>query len=212
MNRWIVVQFSPKNFRYPSDTAVNSEGASESRFKERNERMKSQLVKPEMRNKMSVIHFITWPLTNEGHDSKMGTEEASSLFEESINEEMSNPSRWPNEELESSHFSDTSNIRSVGFYAKIKNLFDSHLPLSWFLAVAFLGFWLPKKRYSLWLLTLIPVFLLLFGVGAHLYFMGTSLHRSIHIGSKMLLSTLWRSGFASPFVIFDINRKNGFET
>ena len=35
---------------------------------------------------------------------------------------MSNPSRWPNEELESSHFRDTSNIRSVGFYSKIKNL------------------------------------------------------------------------------------------
>ena len=121
---------------------------------------------------------------------------ASSFCEESINEEMSNPSRWPNEELESSHFSDTSSIRSVGFYGKIKNLFDSHLPLSWFLAVAFLGFWLPKKRYSLWLLTLIPAFLLQFGVGAHLYFMVTSLHRSIHIGSKMLLSTLWISGFA----------------
>ena len=57
-----------------------------------------------------------------------------------INEEMSNPSRWPNEELESFHFSDTSNIRSVGFYGKIKNPFDSHLPLSRFLAVAFLGF------------------------------------------------------------------------
>ena len=127
----------------------------------------------------------------------MGTEEASSLFEESINKEMSNPSRWPNEELESSHFSDTSNIRSVGFYGKIKNLFDSHLPLSWFLAVAFLGFWLLKKRYSLWLLTLIPAFLLLFGVGAHLYFMVTSPHRSIHIGSKLLLSTLWISGLAS---------------
>ena len=133
----------------------------------------------------------------------MGTEEASSFFEESINEEMCNPSRWPNEELESSHFSDTSNIRSVGFYAKIKNLFDSHLPLSWFLAVTFLGFWLPKKRYSLWLLTLIPAFLLLFGVGAHLYFMVTSLHRSIHIGSKMLVSTLWISGFAS--YVFALN-------
>ena len=58
MNRWIVVQISPKNFRYPSDTTVTSEEASESRFKERNERMKSQPDKPEIRNKMSVIHFI----------------------------------------------------------------------------------------------------------------------------------------------------------
>lgn len=127
----------------------------------------------------------------------MGTEETGSFCDVSINEEMRNPSHWPNEELESSHFSDASNIISIGFCGKIKNLFDSHLPLSWFLAVAFLGFWLPKKRYSLWLLTLIPVFLLLFGVGAHLYFMGTSQHRSIHIGSKMLLSTLWISGLAS---------------
>lgn len=136
-------------------------------------------------------------MTYEGNDSKMGTEETGSLCDVSINEEMRNPSHWPNEELESSHFSDASNIISIGFCGKIKNLFDSHLPLSWFLAAAFLGFWLPKKRYSLWLLTLMPVFLLLFGVGAHLYFMGTSQHRSIHIGSKMLLSTLWISGLAS---------------
>lgn len=42
MNRWIVhsSNFAKKNFQYPRDTAVTSEWARESRYKERNERMR----------------------------------------------------------------------------------------------------------------------------------------------------------------------------
>ena len=76
-------------------------------------------------------------------------------------------------------------------------LFDSHWPLSCFLAVAFLGVWLPKKRRSVWPLTFIPVFHMLFGLGAHLYFILSSNHRSVYIGSKMLLTALWISAFTS---------------
>lgn len=81
--------------------------------------------------------------------------------------------------------------------SKLKFICDSHWPLSCFLAVAFLGFWLPKKRKSMWPLTFIPVFHLLFGLGAHFYFMFSSQHRGLHIGSKMLLSALWVSAFSS---------------
>lgn len=120
----------------------------------------------------------------------------------SINAEMKNPSRWANESQDSLLFSttvgcDTNNSWSTRFCGLVRDFFDSHKPLSWFCAVAFLGLWLPKKRYSIWPLTFVPLFLLLFGVGAHLYFMSTSPHRSIHIGSKMLLSTLWISAFGS---------------
>lgn len=76
-------------------------------------------------------------------------------------------------------------------------LFDSHWPLILLIAVSFLGVWLPKKRRSMWPFTFIPVFHLLFGLGAHLYFILTSNHRSVHIGSKMLLTSLWISAFAS---------------
>ncbi|XP_022808001.1 uncharacterized protein LOC111345011 [Stylophora pistillata] len=79
-------------------------------------------------------------------------------------------------------------------------LFDSHWPLSCFLAVAFLGVWLPKKSKSLWLLTLIPVFHMLFGLGAHMYFILLARDQNtlkVHIGSKILLTSLWISGFSS---------------
>lgn len=82
--------------------------------------------------------------------------------------------------------------------AKLKFfLFDSSWLLSCFLSVAFLGFWLPKKRRSIWPLTFIPVFHLLFGLGAHFFFILSSSHRSVHLGSKMLLTALWISAFAS---------------
>lgn len=92
--------------------------------------------------------------------------------------------------------------RPNGFYrricAKLKFfLFDSSWLLSCFLSVAFLGFWLPKKRRSIWPLTFIPVFNLLFGLGAHFFFILSSSHRSVHLGSKMLLTALWISAFAS---------------
>ena len=79
-------------------------------------------------------------------------------------------------------------------------LFDAHWPLSCFLAVAFLGFWLPKKDRSLWPLTFIPIFHMLFGLGTHLYFIVLANDQTtlkVHIGSKMLLTSLWISGFSS---------------
>ena len=79
-------------------------------------------------------------------------------------------------------------------------LFDAHWPLSCFLAVAFLGFWLPMKDRSLWPLTFIPIFHMLFGLGTHLYFIVLANDQTtlkVHIGSKMLLTSLWISGFSS---------------
>ena len=129
-------------------------------------------------------------------------------------EEMSNSTQWPRETRQNNDLSsqeiafgskqDERNDRAHhgwnGFcgaiFNKMKSSFDSHWPLSCFMAIAFLGFWLPNKRKSKWLLTFIPVFHLLFGLGVHFYFMLTQA-RSIHIGSKIFLSTLWISAFAS---------------
>lgn len=133
----------------------------------------------------------------------------------SENEEMRNPAKWSEDSydlfLHDNAFGlkqdendelDQPCQRSNGFrrriWAKLKFfLFDSSWLLSCFLLVAFLGFWLPKKRRSVWPLTFIPVFHLLFGLGAHFYFILCSSHRSVHIGSKMLLTALWISAFAS---------------
>ena len=92
--------------------------------------------------------------------------------------------------------------RSNGFCRRICAkltyvLFDSNWPLSSLLAVAFLGYWLPNKRRSIWPLTFIPVFHLLFGLGAHMYFIRSKDKHTFHIGSKMMLTALWISGFAS---------------
>ena len=91
--------------------------------------------------------------------------------------------------------------RCCRIFTKFKfALFDSHWPLSCFLAVAFLGVWLPKKNRSLWSLTFIPIFHMLFGLGAHLYFIVLTNDQTtwkVHIGSKMLLTSLWISGFSS---------------
>ena len=127
--------------------------------------------------------------------------------------EMSHPTQWPAPKesgetitdlpLQNIAFGSTEHRSSWLYYAlrticsKIKFIFDSQWPLTCFLAIAFLGFWLPVKRKSIWPLTFVPVFLLLFGVGAHLYFTLTQDHRNYHIGSKMLLSSLWISGFVS---------------
>ena len=128
------------------------------------------------------------------------------------NEEMRNLTQWPEEaydlseqeialgtkqdELEERRR--TSNGSCGRTCTKLKFvLFDSHWPLSCLLAVAFLGYWLPNKRRSVWPLTFIPVFHMMFGIGVHLYFILSSSDRSFHIGSKVLLTALWISGFAS---------------
>ena len=130
----------------------------------------------------------------------------------SVTEEMRNPAHWSEESYDLSEQDiafgakqeelDERCQRSNGLSRRICTklkfvLFDSHWPLSCFLLVAFLGFWLPKKRRSVWPLTFIPVFHLLFGLGAHLYFILSSGHSSVHIGSKMLLTALWISAFTS---------------
>ncbi|KAL9982131.1 hypothetical protein ACROYT_G010938 [Oculina patagonica] len=132
-----------------------------------------------------------------------------STFSRSGTEEMRNPTHWPEESYDLSEQDiafgakqDELDAGSHGFRRRICPklkfvLFDSHWPLSCFLSVAFLGFWLPKKRRSVWPLTFIPVFHLLFGLGAHLYFILSSSHRSVYIGSKMLLTALWISSFSS---------------
>lgn len=125
---------------------------------------------------------------------------------------MRNPAQWPEDSYDL-FLHDTGFVakqdeldepcqRPNGFCcricAKLKFfLFDSSWPLSCFLLVAFLGFWLPKKRKSIWPLTFIPVFHLLFGLGAHFFFILSSSHHSVHLGSKMLLTALWISSFAS---------------
>ena len=125
----------------------------------------------------------------------------------SINEEMCSPTQWPEQIHGSSQDSAFGSKRDESsgsngicgnLCAKLNGVFHSQWPLSCFLAVAFLGFWRPKKRKSIWPLTFIPVCHLLVGLGAHFYFMFSSQHRlSIHIGSKMLLSTLWVSALIS---------------
>ena len=127
-------------------------------------------------------------------------------------EEMRNPAQWQQDSYDLSFHDagfgakqdelDQPGQRPNGICrricAKLKFfLFDSSWPLSCFLSVAFLGVWLPKKRRSIWPLTFIPVFHLLFGLGAHLFLILSSSHRSVHIGSKMLLTALWISAFAS---------------
>ena len=56
---------------------------------------------------------------------------------------------------------------------------------------------MPQKRKSKWILTVAPLCLLVFGLGAHFYFFATAGHGRVHIGTKILLSTLWISGFCS---------------
>ena len=125
-------------------------------------------------------------------------------------EEMRNPTQWAEETndlseqeiaLGTKHLEErcrTSFGSCDRICAKLKFvLFDSHWPLSCLLAVAFLGYWLPNKRRSVWPLTFIPVFHMMFGIVAHFYFILSSSERRFHIGSKMLLTALWISGFAS---------------
>ena len=77
------------------------------------------------------------------------------------------------------------------------SLLESQWPLVCFIAVTFLGAWLPQKRRSKWPLTILPLCLLLLGISAHFYFVATAGHQKVHIGSKILLSSLWISGLCS---------------
>ena len=82
----------------------------------------------------------------------------------------------------------------VRFFFVLKHyVLESHWPLSCFMSLAFLGFYLPQKRKSKWALTFLPFFLLLVGLGGHAYFIVTSSHRGVHVGTKMLLSSVWVS-------------------
>ena len=129
------------------------------------------------------------------------------VYSKSVTEEMESPPQWPEDiykiafGVKENAIDERSRSLSRRIFGKLKfALFDSQWPLSCFLAVAFLGVWLPKKNRSLWSLTFIPVFHMLFGLGAHMYFIllanDQKIHK-VHIGSKMLLTALWISGFAS---------------
>ena len=72
-------------------------------------------------------------------------------------------------------------------------LADSHWPLSVLMALVILGFYLPQKQRSRWPLTVLPFVVLLLGLGTHGYFILSSPHGSVFVGTKMLLTSLWVS-------------------
>ena len=136
------------------------------------------------------------------------TEETEPLLRQEITSSLQRPEDVYNNSVQNTAFDvhgDAIDERPRGrcciILTKLKfALFDAHWPLSCFLAVAFLGFWLPKKDRSLWPLTFIPIFHMLFGLGTHLYFIVLANDQTtlkVHIGSKMLLTSLWISGFSS---------------
>ncbi|XP_078350175.1 uncharacterized protein LOC144634994 [Oculina patagonica] len=127
-------------------------------------------------------------------------------------EEIRSPIQWPGGAYDSSEEESAFGGRQNEYDERLRRsngccrricaklryvLFDSNWPLSCLLAVAFLGFWLPKKKRSIWPLTFIPVFHLLFGLCAHMYFIVIPGQLTFHIGSKMMLTALWISGYAS---------------
>ena len=136
------------------------------------------------------------------------TEETEPLLRQEITSSLQRPEDVYNNSVQNTAFDvhgDAIDERPRGrcciILTKLKfALFDAHWPLSCFLAVAFLGFWLPKKDRSLWPLTFIPILHMLFGLGTHLYFIVLANDQTtlkVHIGSKMLLTSLWISGFSS---------------
>ena len=136
------------------------------------------------------------------------TEETEPLLRQEITSSLQRPEDVYNNSVQNTAFDvhgDAIDERPRGrcciILTKLKfALFDAHWPLSCFLAVALLGFWLPKKDRSLWPLTFIPIFHMLFGLGTHLYFIVLANDQTtlkVHIGSKMLLTSLWISGFSS---------------
>ena len=123
------------------------------------------------------------------------TEETEPLLRQEITSSLQRPEDVYNNSVQNTAFDvhgDAIDERPRGrcciILTKLKfALFDAHWPLSCFLAVAFLGFWLPKKDRSLWPLTFIPIFHMLFGLGTHLYFIVLANDQTtlkVHIGSK----------------------------
>ena len=76
-------------------------------------------------------------------------------------------------------------------------LFESQWPMCYCISLAFFGVWIPQRRRSKWPLPYLPVVLLVFGLCAHFYFILTAGHHNVHVGSKILLTTLWISGFCT---------------
>lgn len=76
-------------------------------------------------------------------------------------------------------------------------LLQSHWPICYFISLAFFGIWIVQRRRSKWPLPYLPVILLVFGLCAHFYFILTAGHHNVHVGSKILLTTLWISGLCT---------------
>ena len=76
-------------------------------------------------------------------------------------------------------------------------LLESQWPLCYFISLAFFGIWIAQRRRSKWPLPHLPLVLLVFGLCVHFYFILTAGHQNVHVGSKILLTTLWISGFCT---------------
>ena len=90
-------------------------------------------------------------------------------------------------------------------------LFQSQWPISYFISLAFFGIWIAQRRRSKWPLPYFPVILLVFGLCAHLYFILTAGHHNVHVGTKILLTTLWMSGFCTYILALRHFRCNDLE-
>jgi hypothetical protein len=83
-------------------------------------------------------------------------------------------------------------------WSRLKSfLFESKWPICYFISLAFFGIWIAQRRRSKWPLPYLPVIILVFGLCAHFYFILTAGHHNVHVGSKILLTTLWISGFCT---------------
>ena len=134
--------------------------------------------------------------------------------------ELTSSSRWETERDESrginagerEHISTDSDIANAVLHSETSSgstqydlrctrfksfLFESHWPLCYFIFIAFCGVWIPRRRRTIWPLPYFPVVLLVFGLCAHLYFILTAGHHNVHVGSKILLTTLWISGLCT---------------
>ena len=90
-------------------------------------------------------------------------------------------------------------------------LFQSQWPISYFISLAFFGIWIAQRRRSKWPLPYFPIILLVFGLCAHLYFILTAGHHNVHVGTKILLTTLWMSGFCTYILALRHFRCNDLE-
>ena len=90
-------------------------------------------------------------------------------------------------------------------------LLKSQWPLCYFISLAFFGIWIAQRRKSKWPLPYLPVVLLAFGLCAHFYFILTAGHQNVHVGSKILLTTLWMSGFCTYVIALQHMRRSDLE-